>query len=106
MLVPEAYDGLDFGLKGMGALSDAEGNKLLAAVGALNPKMGEKAFQDSLLNIQANLNRAKESLQKRTADLYRNRVTPGQKTIPISPTLKKKGASEMSDEELLKALGG
>ena len=74
-------------LKGMGALSDAEGNKLLAAVGALNPKMGEKAFQDSLLNIQANLNRAKTSLEKRTADLYRNRVTPGQKTIPISPTV-------------------
>jgi hypothetical protein len=38
-------------LKGMGALSDAEGKKLTAAVGALNPNMGEKAFRDSIARI-------------------------------------------------------
>jgi len=38
-------------LKGMGALSDAEGKKLTAAVGALNPNMGEKAFRDSISRI-------------------------------------------------------
>lgn len=38
-------------LKGMGALSDAEGKKLTAAVGALNPKMGEKAFRESVQRI-------------------------------------------------------
>ncbi|EMG0543305.1 phage DNA ejection protein, partial [Salmonella enterica subsp. enterica serovar Heidelberg] len=35
-------------LKGMGALSDAEGKKLSDAVGALSPKMSEKAFRDSI----------------------------------------------------------
>lgn len=38
-------------LKGMGALSDAEGKKLTAAVGALDPKMGEQAFRDSVGRI-------------------------------------------------------
>ena len=35
-------------LKGMGALSDAEGKKLSESVGALDPSMPEKDFQDSL----------------------------------------------------------
>lgn len=38
-------------LKGMGALSDAEGKKLTAAVGALDPKMGEQAFRESVKRI-------------------------------------------------------
>jgi len=38
-------------LKGMGALSDAEGKKLTAAVGALDPNMGEKAFRESVKRI-------------------------------------------------------
>lgn len=38
-------------LKGMGALSDAEGKKLSDAVGALSPKMSEKAFRDSIGKI-------------------------------------------------------
>lgn len=46
-------------LKGMGALSDAEGKKLTAAVGALNPKMGEKAFRDSVGRITADMEAAK-----------------------------------------------
>ncbi|EIK8115874.1 phage DNA ejection protein [Escherichia coli] len=39
-------------LKGMGALSDAEGKKLSDAVGALSPKMSEKAFRDSIGKIR------------------------------------------------------
>jgi hypothetical protein len=42
-------------MKGMGALSNAEGEKLNAAVGALNPNMSEKAFADSLKRIKSDL---------------------------------------------------
>jgi hypothetical protein len=38
-------------LKGMGALSDAEGKKLSDAVGALDPRMPEKEFESSLKNV-------------------------------------------------------
>lgn len=47
-------------LKGMGALSDAEGKKLTAAVGALNPSMGEKAFRESIGRITAEMEAARE----------------------------------------------
>lgn len=47
-------------LKGMGALSDAEGKKLSAAVGALDPKMGEKAFRDSVGRIIADMREARD----------------------------------------------
>jgi hypothetical protein len=46
-------------LKGMGALSDAEGRKLTQAVGALNPNMGEKAFRDSIKRITTDMNAAR-----------------------------------------------
>lgn len=42
-------------LKGMGALSDAEGKKLSEAVGALNPKMSEAEFRKSAAKIQNQL---------------------------------------------------
>jgi len=42
-------------LKGMGALSDAEGKKLTAAVGALDPKMGDEEFKSSALEIMKEL---------------------------------------------------
>ena len=38
-------------LKGMGALSDAEGKKLQAAVGALDPSMSEEAFAKELEKV-------------------------------------------------------
>jgi hypothetical protein len=56
-------------LKGMGALSDAEGKKLTAAVGALDPKMGEKAFRESVDRITSDMEdaRARVSGQPRAA---------------------------------------
>lgn len=42
-------------LKGMGALSDAEGKKLTAAIGALEPTMSEGAFLKSLEQIRTDL---------------------------------------------------
>ena len=47
-------------LKGMGALSDAEGKKLTAAVGALSPTMGEKAFRESGARITADMDTARQ----------------------------------------------
>lgn len=49
-------------LKGMGALSDAEGKKLTDAVGALDPKMKEEEFAESLRKVTKTLyDKAKES---------------------------------------------
>jgi hypothetical protein len=42
-------------LKGMGALSDAEGKKLSAAVGALDPSMPEAEFEKELQKVQKTL---------------------------------------------------
>lgn len=61
-------------LKGMGALSDAEGKKLTAAVGALDPRMGEQAFRDSIERIKADMNAARQ----RVANSMRQPVAPGQ----------------------------
>ncbi|CAB5194428.1 hypothetical protein UFOVP176_6 [uncultured Caudovirales phage] len=47
-------------LKGMGALSDAEGKKLTAAVGALDPKMKQKEFDAQVVKIKASLEEAKQ----------------------------------------------
>jgi len=38
-------------LKGMGALSDAEGKKITASVGALDPQMPEAEFEGSLKEV-------------------------------------------------------
>lgn len=46
-------------LKGMGALSDAEGKKLSAAVGALNISMPEAEFKASMAQIRKDLEGAK-----------------------------------------------
>lgn len=45
-------------LKGMGALSNAEGMKLTAAVGALDPRMSEDAFKTSIKRIQGEMGAA------------------------------------------------
>lgn len=47
-------------LKGMGALSDAEGKKLTAAVGALDPRMGEQAFRNSITLIAQQMAAARD----------------------------------------------
>ncbi|MGV5844666.1 phage DNA ejection protein [Escherichia coli] len=67
-------------LKGMGALSDAEGKKLSDAVGALSPKMSEKAFRDSIGKIRNQLE-SKLSTVKKQFD-YQEPVqnTPGQQS--------------------------
>ncbi|HBM2002744.1 TPA: phage DNA ejection protein [Escherichia coli] len=51
-------------LKGMGALSDAEGKKLSDAVGAISPKMSEKAFRDSIGKIRNQLESKLSTVKK------------------------------------------
>ena len=51
-------------LKGMGALSDAEGKKLTAAVGALDTKMKPAEFDASLNRIRSDLEAAKQRAMK------------------------------------------
>jgi hypothetical protein len=51
-------------LKGMGALSDAEGKKLTAAVGALDTKMKPTEFDASLNRIKSDLEAAKQRAAK------------------------------------------
>lgn len=51
-------------LKGMGALSDAEGKKLTAAVGALDPKMKQKEFDAQITKIRGDLEAAKQRALK------------------------------------------
>lgn len=63
-------------LKGMGALSDAEGKKLSDAVGALSPKMSEDAFRSSIGKIRTQLE-SKLGTVKRQFD-YQEPAVPQQ----------------------------
>jgi hypothetical protein len=63
-------------LKGMGALSDAEGKKLTAAVGALDPKMGEEAFRESVSRIIEDMESARQRLAGARRTEKKN-ATPG-----------------------------
>jgi len=61
-------------LKGMGALSDAEGKKLTAAVGALTQSMKQSEFDSQIAKI------------KRDLEAARSRVSSSMKTTPNAPT--------------------
>lgn len=70
-------------LKGMGALSDAEGKKLSDAVGALSPKMSEDAFRSSIGKIRTQLEN-KLGTVKRQFD-YQEPAAP-QQALPTQRT--------------------
>jgi len=67
-------------LKGMGALSDAEGKKLSDAVGALSPKMSEDAFRSSIGKIRTQLESKLGNVKKQ----FDYREPPAQSTTPQS----------------------
>ncbi|SDC25417.1 hypothetical protein [Paraburkholderia lycopersici] len=67
-------------LKGMGALSDAEGKKLTDAVGALSTKQSEPAFRASLAGIKDTLMQARARLAGQLGT-----VAPGVSTAPANP---------------------
>ena len=59
-------------MKGLGALSDAEGRKLSSAIESLNPKMSEKDFNRSL-NVVKNI--TKRGMRKQQKILGSNKVS-------------------------------
>lgn len=63
-------------LKGMGALSDAEGKKLEAAVGALTQSMKQSEFDSQIQKIKSYLQAAKERVSKGTTNLSPPTQTP------------------------------
>lgn len=56
-------------LRGLGALSDAEGAKLSAAVGSLSTKQSEDQFKSSLRTIRTTLNAAQERARRNTLNV-------------------------------------
>lgn len=78
-------------MKGMGQLSNAEGQKLTDAIGALNTNMSEDAFKQSLERIKQDLIN------------YRNRGVPEkQKYVPPAPEQKRivgKGDKFFTDQD-------
>lgn len=54
-------------MKGLGALTEAEGAKLTAAAGAIKPNMSEKALRSNLETMKQGMEKAKERMAKRGA---------------------------------------
>jgi hypothetical protein len=87
-------------MRGMGALSDAEGRKVESALAALNPGMSRKSFNDSLDMIDKYMTRAKDNAARiargeppiftdpKTGKEYEGKVPPswGEKTINAKPS--------------------
>lgn len=67
-------------LKGMGALSDAEGKKLEAAVGALTQSMKQSEFDSQVVKIKKYLQDAKDRVGKTTSTSTPTSQTPSPAT--------------------------
>jgi hypothetical protein len=65
-------------MKGLGALTEAEGAKLTAAAGALNKNMSEGAFKKSLSDMKSGMENAKARLAARSG--------PSQPALPQEVT--------------------
>lgn len=63
-------------LKGMGALSDAEGRKLEAAVGALTQSMKLEEFNAQIQKIKGDLQKARDRLKAGTSSPMSTPITP------------------------------
>ncbi len=73
-------------LKGMGALSDAEGKKLSAAVGALDPRMSESAFKESLNRVITEMNAARSRVVASASPEVRQSLGANTATVPQQTT--------------------
>lgn len=71
-------------LKGMGALSDAEGKKLSDAVGALSPKMSEPAFRASIGKIRSQLESKLSTVKKQFNYQEPSQQQPAAQSAPAS----------------------
>lgn len=85
-------------MKGMGALSNAEGQKLTDAIGALDPNMSEDAFKASLDRIIGDLRQYRDrgagkqqGTDPNIASEYRRRVGAGEDAASIGAWLESIG---------------
>lgn len=99
-------------LKGMGALSDAEGKKLSAAVGALDPSMSERAFRESIKRITDTMNTARARVVSSSRESVQQGSAPpnagGAKAISladIAETARKSGKSTAEVTAAARAAG-
>ena len=81
-------------LKGMGALSDAEGKKLSDAVGALSPKMSEDAFRSSIGKIRTQLE-SKLGTVKKQFDYQEPAAQPQAQSQPAQQPQQSTGFSSL-----------
>lgn len=84
-------------MRGMGALSDAEGKKLAGAFEALDPKMTEAGFEKSLNDALKQLQAGRERMMTKTQTGY----LPQPSALPGNPA----DLTKLSDDEVLKRLG-
>lgn len=84
-------------LQGMGALSNAEGEKIASAVANLDPKLGEVAMAKQLTILSQEMNKAAQKAKKQTM-LYASRGG----TIPLN-VQKKQAVPQIAQGELSKA---
>ncbi|MGL6034941.1 MAG: hypothetical protein ACRC0N_07745, partial [Acinetobacter johnsonii] len=84
-------------LQGMGALSNAEGEKIASAVANLDPKLGEVAMAKQLTILSQEMNKAAQKAKKQTM-LYASRGG----TIQLN-VQKKQAVPQIAQGELSKA---
>lgn len=77
-------------LKGMGALSDAEGKKLTAAVGALDINMKQSEFDAQVAKIKADLKAARERAASRTKGAVPTTPASQAPIYAVNPTTKER----------------
>lgn len=69
-------------MRGLGALSDAEGKKITSALAALNPAMSRSEFEKQLNIVVSTMNRAKESAMKKISNLETSGTRPALRWDP------------------------
>lgn len=84
-------------MKGMGALSNAEGQKLTAAVQALDPKMTEEGLYKGIQDVVSQLRVGRERMMTKTQTGY----LPQPSALPGNAA----DLTKLSDDEVLKRLG-
>jgi hypothetical protein len=80
-------------MKGLGSLSNAEGEKVSAAIGSLNRDMSESAFKRSLNEIKRFITKGRNAALE-------------QYGRPVEQEVQTQDLSDLSDEDLLKKYGG
>jgi hypothetical protein len=99
-LKSQAFIPMVASLKGMGSLSDAEGKKLTAAVGALDAGMDEKELKKSIERIYNDISAAKTRIQSVTGI-----TKDGEQSTQQPQTQQAQGKPPAGYEEMVDAAG-